>query len=84
MVSDMIDENGNDMVQRVSKSSFAVMCQPSERHPLGFLHLMFMKSSKDDASAYRKFLCTCRPFKVPVSEFEKLLIMVHWFIWKTI
>lgn len=66
MLSNLITELPELMVQRVSKTSFVVNCQPSPRHPVGFLHIMFVKPPKDDGNIEKKFLCNCRPIKPQV------------------
>ncbi|ODM88397.1 hypothetical protein Ocin01_18285 [Orchesella cincta] len=59
-----ISAGGQCVVQRVSKTSFVVRSETTLKHQLGYLHIMFFKQNKEDGTVDKKFLCTCKPYKV--------------------
>ncbi|CAL8115330.1 unnamed protein product [Orchesella dallaii] len=64
MLSMYLNEPNAVLVQRVSKTSFVVRSEVTLKHPLGYLHIMFFKHTKEDGTLEKKFLCTCKPYKV--------------------
>lgn len=51
-------ETPGPLVQRVSKGTLIVKCQPGEAHPLGLLHLM-VSSVKEKTEGAAPFHCAC-------------------------
>ncbi|KAK7173811.1 hypothetical protein R3I93_003589 [Phoxinus phoxinus] len=53
-------ETPGPLVQRVSKGTLIVKCQPGEAHPLGLLHLMVgLSSVKEKTEGNTPFRCAC-------------------------
>ncbi|KAJ8965221.1 hypothetical protein NQ314_004291, partial [Rhamnusium bicolor] len=55
-------EKEGPLVQRVSKSIMAVKCQVTPKHPLGYLHFIFIRGKGKDI--YEKYYCSCTEFMV--------------------
>ncbi|ODM98617.1 hypothetical protein Ocin01_08053, partial [Orchesella cincta] len=64
LLSIYLQEANAVVVQRVSKTSFVVRSETTLKHQLGYLHIMFFKQNKEDGTVDKKFLCTCKPYKV--------------------
>uniref|UniRef100_A0A8D9A7J6 Uncharacterized protein C2orf42 n=2 Tax=Cacopsylla melanoneura TaxID=428564 RepID=A0A8D9A7J6_9HEMI len=83
----LLSENlstAGSVVQRISKSMFAVKCKTSSKHPLGFLHLTLFNNVKHKNKPDYRHYCTCPPEDKDVTsssstEDPNELKCVHYF-----
>ncbi|KFM77015.1 hypothetical protein X975_14457, partial [Stegodyphus mimosarum] len=66
------------LIQRVTKSTFAIRCNPDDQHPLGFLHFSVFEPGKN--SRKYRILCECQSeITKPFVPKEKN-ICIHFYI----
>ena len=65
------------LVQRISSNVMAVKCKPTNKKPMGFLHVFFVTPTKlrTGFNVNDAFICSCKDFKVGGMNFPSLVSM---------